>query len=187
MSPEDDDWDEVERRVVRLLVNGEFANALNELETFLATSPPPASARAALSYRAMTKEDIGNLPGAVEDLLRAHALSEPGTYNRYTLESSLGSLSAVIDRPDEAVSWLRAALHTVLECRDVSGGSALRMFLGLRREDSLSPIERALCTEVAYQSWKVLRQPGEPDLTNLTDAADLLVELGSRPLPDSAK
>ena len=55
-------WDKVERHVVHLLGNGEAANALKELDTFLATTPPSASTCAALSYRSMTKEESETCP-----------------------------------------------------------------------------------------------------------------------------
>jgi gentisate 1,2-dioxygenase len=181
MSAQNDVWEEVERRVVQMLGKGDALAALKDLDTFLAKGPPSASACAALSYRAIAKEEIDDLPGALEDQQQAHALTEPGTYSRYTLELSLGSQLAMTGKHEQAFSWLRAALKTVLEGNGVSGGVALRRFLELSGgEAALKPEDRVLCVDVARRSWRVLRQSGEPDPTNLARSAEFLIECGAR-------
>lgn len=181
MTSEDDVWEKLERRVTTLLAQGEIVSALKALDDFLATGPSPASTSSALSYRAMAKEEAGNYLGAVEDELQAHALTRPLTYSRYTRELSLGCLSALCGNRQEAISWFRTAINTARDGEGISAGSALRKFLDLRGEATLDPSERTMCVEAIRHSWKVLRQSGEPDLTDLTQAANHLLELGSRP------
>jgi hypothetical protein len=181
MTSEDDVWGRVELRVARLAREGENLAALKELDHFLATEPAPAVVSSALSYRSMVKEEAGDHRGAFEDELQAHALSLPGTYSRYTKELSLGSLSIICGQEEKAISWFLAALNTARDGESISAGAALRKFLELRGEAQLDPAERTLCIEVIRRSWKVLRQSGEPDVTNLMQAANRLRELGSRP------
>jgi hypothetical protein len=175
-------WASIERDIVKLIAEDDAEAAINKVNEVISTNPPTDVACAALICRASAKDDLGDLPGALVDLQEGHRLSELGTYRRYTIELTIGGILSSMDEPEESISWYRTALQTVLAGKDLSGGSALRRFLELRGEDSLNSNEKALCAEVARTSWKTLRQAGEPDLTSLTNLAERLVAIGSRPV-----
>src|SRR4030095_8912616 len=95
-------------------------------------------------------------------------------------ELSIATLCHACGRGDDTANWLCAALTTARDAEDISGGAALRRFLDLRPEGTLSAAERALCHDVISKSCSVLRHPGEPDLGDLRRAAERLVQLGSQ-------
>jgi hypothetical protein len=98
----------------------------------------------ALTWRAYAKEDLGDLSGALTDLLQAHGPSDAGSYTRYTLALTIGGLFAATGEPRDSIAWYRGALETVVVAKDLSGGSARRSFLELKGEEGLAPKDRAL-------------------------------------------
>jgi len=181
MSSIPEPWDNVERRVAALKGKGDALAAMSELERFLATAPATSEVRFALALRAVVREDLGDYPGALEDALQAHRLTEPGTYGRYALELSLSSLAAIVGDPQQGAAWLHKALETARTGSQISGATALRKFLEWRGEPSLDSTEQTLCIDVIRQSWRVLGQLGDPDVGNLMAAAILLARLESEP------
>lgn len=166
-------WIEVQRRAAILISQGDRAAAFSEVEAFLSRERNPELRSDALGLRAQFKERAGDLQGAKEDLSTALSLIGP-TYLRYVHELCLGSICEEQQQIEEALSWYRNALETSLECSDVSGGSALQSYLRLRGQNNLNPQEKGLCRQVIAHSWKLLRLPGKPNLTNLAIAADAI-------------
>ena len=130
-----------------------------------------------MAYRAHAKENLGDLSGAIEDLRRSYQLSEAGTYRRYTLELCLGALSAEAGDHDHARVYLLAALRTARDGENISGGAALRRFVE-ETGGRIDGADRTLCEEVVRRSWSVLNQSGDPDFSDLADAAERLIALG---------
>lgn len=173
------EWEETERSVARSMREGDYATAQSELDSFLSQPHDPEARSSALGYRALFREESGNLEGAKRDLLEARAFSRPLSYPRIVNEESLAVVAEKQGLVEEALFWCRTALLTARDAQ-MPAGSALRRFLRLRGEGDLNSDERALCLAVAHQSWKKLQLPGEPNVTDLEQTAEELVKGESR-------
>ncbi len=169
-------------RIWSLMKDGELTEAISRIDAFLSLEADPEVRSAALGFRAHINERIGNIEEAQNDLLTARSLSGPN-YQRYVQELSLGSLFERQDLNEESHSWYRAAANTCLLDNKTSGGSALKGLLRLRPAINLSEADIALCREVIEHSWRVLRLPGAPDLSDLERSASTITEAEGKPLP----
>jgi tetratricopeptide (TPR) repeat protein len=173
-------WVRLGRKLATLIRRRDHATGIAELDAFLPLATDAEILSQALDMRAIFKEWQGDLEGAEKDLLQAHALAPPG-FGRYAVELGLGGICEKRQRPAEAVSWYRAALETSVEADGVAAGGALRSFLRLRPEQSLSPEERSLCARVVEHSWEVLELPGQPDLADLKKGLAAIMDGEAQP------
>lgn len=177
------EWIEVQKRAARALAEADLVSAINEVEEYLRQEPGAELQGEALGFRALLREDGGALEEAKQDLLAAISLSQPASYQRYTLQLALGSVVEKLGEPDEAASYYSNALETVANDPSTSGGSAVLRLLQHRGDHGLKPEERALASRVIQQSWQFLRLEGEPDLEDLAQAAEALVKAQGQRLP----
>jgi tetratricopeptide (TPR) repeat protein len=173
-------WYDELRKVTELQGRGDLRSAIALIDHYLASNPAPVIKSDALSFRAIALEDLGNLQAAKRDFLSAHALSQPASYARYTIELSLADLCRRLQQAYEAQAWYFKALETVAEDSTTSGGSALWRFLDLVGERSLTDRETAICRRVVRQSWELQQLSGEPELEDLRLAADKIRHAESR-------
>jgi hypothetical protein len=164
-------WDEIERRVARLLILRHSAQAEGLLTQFLDTGAEGSPRRRALAYRAMAREHQGNLAAGRADLFASLDLCERATYERYVTQIGLGANYEAENDPGNATEWYRRALVTTVEADDVTAGTALRGILRSAGDD-LDPSLSELCRAACRRSWEVLRLAGLPpdDLHACTDA-----------------
>lgn len=166
------------RRCLALTAQRDYDAALALMDEILSHELEHDLEAEALGFRASLKEDLGDYQHARDDLLAALSVSEEGSYMRYTFELSLGGISEGLGRTDEATSWYRKALLTCINTEGISGGTVLKKILKLNGEDRLSDEDRTLCEQVAMKSWKLLKLPAEPNLSNLGEAAESLIAAG---------
>ncbi|HEY2289926.1 MAG TPA: hypothetical protein VGM86_04410, partial [Thermoanaerobaculia bacterium] len=157
--------------------------AIGEITAFLTPGQPPDIQCDALAFRAMIEEERGAIDLAREDRHQARALAPSGSYAKYTIELGMAGLYEKTGEVEEAISWYIEALKTVLDDPLTSGGSAVACLLDLRDLSALAPEHRELCLKAVHQAWALFELPGEPDLTNLREAAQTLIEASTRPLP----
>jgi len=150
--------DVVLREIVSLVQAGDYDRALIKIDGFLSHEKVPEFRSEALGFKAQIKEQLGDVDSAKEALLVARSPVGP-CYTRYVHELSLADISRRQQRPDEAISWYRAALQTCIEGQGISGGTALKGFLSVLGEKRLTPREHSLCAQVAKRSWQVLGLP----------------------------
>jgi tetratricopeptide (TPR) repeat protein len=165
------------RKALALKRQGDHTTAVSIINELLSKKMDDELHSEVLALRADLKEDIGEYEGAKEDLLDALSLIPGNSYARYTLELSLGGICERLKSGAEATSWYQKALLTSFHAEEVSGGTALMSFLRIRDEAELAEEERALCTQVALKSWKLLQLSGEPDLNNLKQVAERLIQV----------
>lgn len=173
-------WSGLERELQALTACGECSKVILLVDQFISKGQPAEIACQALIWRGDAKESAGDIPGALADLSEAHALSARGSYRRYVLECTIGSLLKATGDPKKAIEWFHRALESVIDAKDIAGGNALRNFVELKGEVHLDSEERRFCVAAAIASWRALGQPGEPDLTSLATLAKTLTSLGSR-------
>lgn len=176
-------WIAVQKKALKLQMGGRQETAIAELTAFLATEQPTDIFCDALHFRAMLAEDEGLIEIAKADRLQARAIAPPASYTKYTIELGLAGLHEKMGDFEEAISWYIEALKTVISDPTTSGGGAVAGLLDLREFSALAPEHRDLCIKVVHQAWDLFELPGEPDLTNLREAAQTLIEASTRPLP----
>jgi tetratricopeptide (TPR) repeat protein len=159
---------------------GDRTGAIAIMDGLLSQELDPELRSEVIGFRAVLREDLGDCQNAKEDFLLALSLSQMGSYPRYTLELTLGGLSERLGIPDEAVSWYIKALLTVAENEGISGGTALKSFLKIKGDSAITDQEQVLCNHVVEKSWKLLWLPGGPDLSNLKEAAETLLQAEGR-------
>lgn len=182
----DDEWIEwlkVQKAALKEDMAGAVDAAIETVDAFLALVPKLDIRCDALAYRADLKIGKEELDAAASDLREARKLSAPASYRRYTIELTLAGLAERTRQPEEAVSWYLRALETVSGDPETSGGSALADLLSLRDYSSLEADHRELCLKVARQGWKLFQLPGEPDASDLSAVAQVLIDASTRPLP----
>jgi hypothetical protein len=177
------DWIAVQKKALKLKMSGSSGEAIGEISAFLATEPPSDLLCDALAFRAMFEEDQGDFALSKMDRLQARAIALPASYTKYIIELDLARLHEKTGEVEEAVSWYIEALKTVIDDPLTSGGSAVACLLALREFSSLAPEHRDLCLKAVHQAWALFELPGEPDLTNLREVAQTLIEASTRPLP----
>lgn len=135
----------------------------------------------AFSWRASFREDQGDLQNAEKDLREALSLSQDGSYSRYIIELELGTIAKKLKLVDKAIFWFKQALLSSTESREeIIGGTALKLFLNLKAQNSLNEQELSLCVRVIDHSWRLLNLSGKPDLSNLAKVADILIHAAGR-------
>jgi hypothetical protein len=174
-------WTDVLRRALSLVKDGDLVEAVSHIDAFLSLEVHPQVRSDALGFRAHIEERLGNTEEAKSDLLAARSLTG-ANYGRYVRELSLGSLFERQNLNEEAYSWYRTALDTCLLDNGTSGGTALKGLLQLCPATNLPLDDIALCRRVIEHSWRVLRLPGSPDLSNLEAAASVIVDAQGQPL-----
>lgn len=183
MRPEWQDtlWDEVCRSVAASMRKKEYSAGVTRVNSFLARKPARELRCQALSLRSILKEWLGQLDGAMKDLLMAHSLSRPGSYGRYCCELGLGQIREKQGQIEEATRWYWRSVATCRSAKEiisVRAGLVSLHKLGVNAEN-LTRKERLLLRSAILRSWKRMRIPGRPDLRNLaaTDAALKRAEL----------
>lgn len=176
-------WVAVQRKALKLKMGGSLEEAIGEISVFLATEPPTDLLCDALAFRAIFEEDQGAFALSKVDLLQARALAPPASYTKYTIELGLAGLHEKTGEVEEAISWYIEALKTVISDPTTSGGGAVAGILALREFSTLPPEHRELCIRAVRQAWALFELPGEPDSANLREAAQILIEASTRPLP----
>jgi len=166
------DWEQMQQRLTTAWHQGNLNAAMAEVDEALAQGTPAVKGQALL-YRAMIREEHGDLTSAKQDWTDAVTYCGEGSYGRYVAERSLGAACEKLGTPGEALEWYRAALKTCAAGGRFSGGQALHAFLKLA--PSTLPVEdEALIRPVVEKSWAVLELPGVPDPKNLAEAAEKL-------------
>jgi tetratricopeptide (TPR) repeat protein len=167
---------------------GDYSCSISILDEILANEIYPDLRRDAFGYRALFFEDIGRFDEAKADLLSSCSLIPPdpigaATFARSVTEQGIGRICEKQSKIQEAKEWYMKALMTIKKGDACDGGSALKSLLTLVGEGNLSDEARALCNAVAIKSWKLLRIPGEPDLNNLAEATQRIIEAMGKPRP----
>jgi tetratricopeptide (TPR) repeat protein len=174
-----DEWDEVERRIVRAWSSGAVTDALRQIESVLELGDDEQRARA-LVYRGSIQEEAANWRAAKDDFVQAAGLFRPGAYARYTAELSVGGTLKRAGEIQEALKWYRAALLTCAQADEpFSGATATKALLALAPE--LSPSDRELARTVTAKSWHVLNLPNQPNLDDLAGTTEILMQRASDP------
>jgi|GEM_PF-5101820 len=155
---------------------------MQEVDTYLEQDIPSDLRGDALAFRSSLHEDAGDWDAAVADLTAALPLAD-SAYQRYSIELTLGRLYEEAGETLEASKWYLTALETTNESGTTSAGTALLRLLNVKAEEALSTVERALATQGVTHSWELLQIEGDPELTDLKKAAELLVDAQSRPMP----
>ncbi len=179
MQDEDSDsceqsWHSKQIHVVALWSKGRVDEAIRELDDYLSHCEHPVLKSKALACRGDIALERGNTKDAARDYESAHALTRKGSYERYTLEVSLGNCAELAGNATDAASWYRTALQTVVESSErVSGGLAMKRLLRLGevgRPEEAAPLLR-LATEI---SWATLGLRGSPPYNNYVEVAERL-------------
>ncbi len=166
-------WIAVQRTVVSMVKESRISEAIGELNLFISGGSKSEHKSDALGYRADLKQNAGDLEGARLDLLDAIKLLEP-SYMKYVHELRLGDVEQRLGKSEDAINSYRSALSTCLQSYDTSGGNALKAFLDLVPEATLSASDKALCTEVVDHSMKVLRLKRQMGISDLASAMEMI-------------
>lgn len=170
------EWPIIERRIAALWRKASYAQALSELNTFLASEPTKEVARRALAYRGETHARCGEIDAARTDLGRAKRHAPNNSYERYALELRLGRICEDAGYLREARTHYLNAMRTVVRAVDLAGGTALACLLRVSRAPVLSKKEARLAESVIQRSWEVLGLPGKPEVRDLARAVTMLEE-----------
>jgi len=109
------EWVEIQKRSLKLINKEDYSGALQELDSFLGSGQPTELESEIFGFRGIVKEEQGEIEEAKQEYLRAHQLSAKATYNRYTLELTLGRLCKQVKNIEEATSWYLRAAQTASE------------------------------------------------------------------------
>lgn len=175
-------WLVTQRRIVSLLKNRDYSRALLAVNLFLRSRPARNEQGEALGMRSSLWESLGEPRKAHWDMAVACRLSSPASFSRYARQVALGAISQNLGATDEAIQWYRKALRTALAAGDVSCGTALRRYLALRREESLTTLEKRLCHRAVYQSNRVLNLKKGSGQRVLTKAVSQIYREECRPV-----
>jgi hypothetical protein len=104
---------------------GTKRDVLELLTIFLAGDHRADERREALGLRGTIRRDLGDVPGARSDLREAQALSEAGSYSRYTIQVLLAGISLEEGDAEPARAMYLEALETVVNGSGISAGSGL--------------------------------------------------------------
>lgn len=177
MATERVDTNRVISEALRQKVQGDFASAHATLESAVAAIPETdRDARAELlAFNADLYEEQGSTADARRIYEDALKLSRDDPYRSYSIELSVGALCERSHGVDDAARWYVAAINTALSSDSVSAGSAVKRLVMLR-DGRLDAAERILCERGIDHSWNVLGLSGEPDRSNLSGSASILIE-----------
>lgn len=178
-----EEWTSVQLKSLQLSENKQYSEAVNLIEQFLAGQISPELRSEAIAFRALMREEDGDLDAAKEDLLAAHSLSLPGSYPKYCIELTLARLYESSGEKERSAEWHVKALETVVDDPMTSGATAILGLLRLKPFGSLNERELILCERVARQAWQLFSLPGEPNIEDLVSTANKLMEAATRPLP----
>lgn len=177
------EWILVQRKALSLMRKKNFPAALDELDSFLRADHPPVLQSEVWAFKGLVREKMEGASAARVHFLAAHSLSQPGTYQRYALEITLGRLSEELKELQEARTWYWRAVKTAADDPGTSGAAAIEGFLNLKDFYLWSQNEKQVCVRVIRQAWTLFSLPGEPDLANLEMTLHKLKEASARPLP----
>lgn len=122
----------------------------------------------ALNYRATVLEAVERFDAARADLSVAHALSQPATHERYTIELGLAFDAKRRGHADDELAWLRRALATAAAASDPTlGGFVVAAAVLERVGDAISSEERSQIETTIRQGWPILELDGEPEFADL--------------------
>jgi tetratricopeptide (TPR) repeat protein len=173
-------WLNTQRSAFQAKLAGRLPDAIDILSRFISDHVDSPVINEALALRSLIYEDLGDLDRARDDLIRALALTAYPSYLRFTLQLSLAVLDEQAGSNMDAIAGYLRSLETALDEGKTSVGTALRRLLALRPVEHLAHAERDLIGRAVQQSWTILGLPGNPDLSDLKKAADVLVEAQSR-------
>ncbi len=176
-------WTLVQLKAVELSRTSGLDAAIGEVNSFLAESPPIDLVRQALGFRGDLRSEQDELQAAREDYLVARSLSEEVDFERFTLDLALGGVSEQLKDMREAERWFLEAMKSAAEDASTCGVAALERLQRLRNSLELSLEERLLAERVVSQGWRLLRLPGDPDLSDLWASAQRVKEAQGKPLP----
>jgi tetratricopeptide (TPR) repeat protein len=142
----------------------------------------------AYGYRATFYEKLGKFDKAIQDWLSSYSLVTTSAimdiaFKKYVTELRIGGVFEKQSKMQEAMDWYRKALTTVCEGEGTSGGAAIKSFLTIVGDGTLTDEDRTLCNDVVAKSWKLLHIEGEPDLSNPLMAAEKLIQAQGKPRP----
>lgn len=178
-------WVALQKQILRLvMINKDVPAALRALDNYLAGNIAQDLRRDAFVVKGRVEREAGNSENAKENYLKAHELSDEGTYSRYVIEITLGSIYEGLGMSTEALGWYTEAMRTAVLDPGTSGAVALEGFLDIKGVQSLSDEEADLCIQVVRQAWSLFRLPGEPDLEDLRGTIEELKDASTRPLPN---
>lgn len=182
--PSDDLWREwhlTQRRCLGLMAKKAYPAAIADIDQFLKSAYPELQSEA-LAFRGIIKEKMGESHSAKADLLAAHRLSSQATYQRYTIELTLGRLSKLTEDLKDASSWFLRAVDTAIEDPSTSGATAVEGLLDIKEVSSWSSAEKSSCERAIRQAWALFSLPGVPDMDHPKETLQVLAEASTRPL-----
>lgn len=181
----EESWRAKHIQVVALWSKGKLDEAIRELDDYIVHCEDRELQSKALACRGDIELERRNAKAAVRDYKTAHTLTSKGSYERYTLEISLGDCAESDGDAELAGSWYRTALQTVVESSErISGGLAMKRLL--RLGESGQPDEAARLLRLASEiSWANLELQGSPSFDNYVEIAERLRAAEKRRIGES--
>jgi len=167
-------WNKLQKQVARLVADGKTGEGISLLDKFITSRLNQRVKAEALAFRADFKAESGKRREAIADYEAALALISTPTYARYTVEDALGAVHEDLGERAQALEWYHQALETALQDPGRTGASTIRRLVQL--DEALSSVDRALCERVALKAWKAAGLSGDPDLSNLAETADAIMQ-----------
>jgi hypothetical protein len=181
-------WDEVCASVAGSMRKGEDSAGISMVNRFLKRRPARELRSQALSLRSILKEKLGQLDGAMSDLLKARSLTRAGSFSRYGCELGLGSICESQGRSEEARRWYWRGVVTCHNAREVmSVGAALTALQRLGLKTEFGKKEQLVLRRAIMRSWKEMRVPGRPSFKDLARTCAALNKAASRRTLHKAK
>lgn len=177
------EWNLVQMRCLKLMAKKDLTAALREINLFLNNTHPSDLQSETLAFRGLIREKMGDILSAKEDLLSAHSHSPQATYQRYTIELTIGRLSQSTYDLEDARSWYISAVETAIKDPSTSGASAVKSLLDIKEASSWSYAEKASCEKAIRQAWALFSLSGDPNMENLKETLQILAEASARPIP----
>jgi hypothetical protein len=169
----EDRWNELQLHAVNLMKNKRTTEGISLVDTFVNDSDAIAFKSEALAFRADLSEDVGRYENAAEDYVAAWLLMPVPSYSRYSVEIALAGLYEKQAQRNYTLKWYHLALETALQLGDCTGATAIR---GLSLLSALDSCDRSLCERVIVKAWQAAGLLGSPDLLNLADAAETIID-----------
>jgi hypothetical protein len=154
-------WDDVLLEAARAIRDRRYQAAIDRLSDFLRETESRQEQSEALALRGTVRAQLGEAEAAELDLERAHSLSGPGGYHRYTIELLLADAARKRSDFGAARVLYASALETALAGSDFSAGTALEGLLQVIGGGKRSDAEDALIGRAVSASWRALRIDAE--------------------------
>ena len=176
------DWYAQLKRIVKTKMSDGVREAIVDLNQVLEDTKEDFIRLDALAFRSTLWEELGEYSKAKNDLLESLGLRQFADFGCLVGEESLGLICERLNEKEEAREWYRKAMTTCLQARQpLSCGFALRRFLKLTPEESLTVEDRTLCESAVERSREVLGiTPNSAE--SLTEAADRIIEAQGEPM-----